>query len=100
MYIEKGIFDVMAGCSINERMDGLLLQNEEYIKMQNKIEEQIMLFDKLNLTKEQCLVVDRLISAHTESGVNSLHSSASCMTLPNIKSLDIPNDSHIVLSSV
>ena len=37
MYIEKGIFDVMAGCSINERMDGLLLQNEEYIKMQNKI---------------------------------------------------------------
>ena len=40
MYIEKGIFDVMAGCSINERMDGLLLQNEEYIKMQNKIEEQ------------------------------------------------------------
>ena len=51
MYIEKGIFDVMAGCSINERMDGLLLQNEEYIKMQNKIEEQIMLFDKLNLTK-------------------------------------------------
>ena len=69
MYIEKGIFDVMAGYSINERMDGLLLQNEEYIKMQNKIEEQIMLFDKLNLTKEQCLVVDRLISAHTESGV-------------------------------
>lgn len=67
--MEKGIFDVMAGCSINERMDGLLLQNEEYIKMQNKIEEQIMLFDKLNLTKEQCLVVDRLISAHTESGV-------------------------------
>lgn len=35
---------------------------------QNKIKEQIMQFDQLNLTKEQCLVVDRLISVYTESG--------------------------------
>ena len=64
----SNIFEIMADYSINEGMDSILLQNEEYIEMQNKIEEQIIQFDKLNLTKEQCLVIDRLISAHTESG--------------------------------
>lgn len=64
----SNIFNIMADYSINEGMDSILLQNEEYMEMQNKIEEQMMQFDKLNLTKEQCLVVDRLISAHTESG--------------------------------
>lgn len=66
--MKKTIFDVMAGYSVNEGMDNLLLQNEEYIKIQDKIEEQIMQFDQLNLTKEQRLVVDRLISAYTECG--------------------------------
>ena len=64
----SNIFNIMADYSINEGMDSILLQNEEYMEMQNKIEEQMMQFDKLNLTKEQCLVVDRLISAYTESG--------------------------------
>ena len=66
--MEKRIFDIMAGCSINEGMDSLLLQDEEYIKIQNKITEHRVQFDKLNLPKEQCLIVDRLLSAHMESG--------------------------------
>lgn len=66
--MEKNIFDRIADHSINEGMDSILLQNEEYMEVQNKIDEQMMQFDKLNLTKEQCLVVDRLISAQTESG--------------------------------
>ena len=66
--MEKNIFDAMADYSINEGMDSLLLQNEEYIKIQDKIAEQREQFDRLNLTKEQCLVVDRLLSVHTESG--------------------------------
>lgn len=66
--MEKTIFDVMAGYSINEGMDSLLLQNEKYIKIQDKIETQKERFDSLNLTKEQCLIIDRLIAAHTESG--------------------------------
>lgn len=66
--MEKNIFDAMVEYSINEGMDSLLLQNEEYIKIQDKIAEQREQFDKLDLTKEQCLVVDRLLSVHTESG--------------------------------
>ena len=66
--MEKNIFDVMADYSINEGMDSLLLQNEEYTKIQDKIAEQRERFDRLNLTKEQCLIIDRLLSAHTESG--------------------------------
>ena len=65
--MERNIFAAMADYSINEGMDSLLLQNEEYIKIQDKIAEQRAQFDKLNLSKEQCLIVDRLLSAHTES---------------------------------
>ena len=66
--MKKSIFDIMEEYSINEGLDNILLQDEEYIKIQDKIDEQREQFDKLNLTKEQCLVVDRLLSVHTESG--------------------------------
>ncbi len=66
--MKKSIFNIMEEYSINEGLDNISLQDEEYIKIQNKIEEQRVQFDKLNLTKEQCLIVDQLLSAHTESG--------------------------------
>ena len=66
--MQKNIFDRMTDYSMNEGMDGILLKNREYMEVQDKIEEQNLQFDKLNLTKEQCLVVDRLISAYAECG--------------------------------
>ena len=66
--MRKSIFDIITECSINERMDSDLLQNDEYMKIQNKISEQAVQFDKLGLSNEQRLVIDRLISSHTESG--------------------------------
>lgn len=66
--MEKNIFDIVTDYSINEGMDSLLLQNEEYVRIQDKIAEQGEQFDKLNLTKEQNFIVDRLLSAHMESG--------------------------------
>lgn len=69
MYTEKSIFDVMVGYATNEGLDSHLLQNAEYIKVQDKIIAQIKQFDELNLTKEQRLIADRLTSAYTESGV-------------------------------
>lgn len=66
--MKKNIFDIMTEYAINEGMDNVLLQNEEYIKIQNKIEEQRVQFDKLKLSKEQCLIVDRLLSTYMESG--------------------------------
>ena len=66
--MEKSLFDVVVDCSVNERMDSQLLQDKEYIRIQDKIAKQREQFNKLNLTKEQCQIVDRLLSAHTESG--------------------------------
>lgn len=65
---EKDIFEIITEYSVNERMDNILLQNEEYREIQNKIEKQIEQFNELNLNSEQRLVVDRLISIHIESG--------------------------------
>lgn len=66
--MKKSMFDVITEYSINEGLDKILLQSEEYIKIQNKIAEQRAHLDKVNLTKEQCLIIDRLLSAHIESG--------------------------------
>lgn len=64
----QSIFDVITESAINERLDNTILQNEEYIKIQNKISENSSQLDKLNLTKEELLVIDRLVCSHAESG--------------------------------
>ena len=66
--MQKKIFAIMADYSVNEGMDDILLQTEEYRKILDKIEEQKKQLDKSNPTKEQCQIVDRLLSSHTESG--------------------------------
>ena len=65
---EKSIFDVIAGYSINEGLDKILRQNKEYVKIQRSIEEQTEQLDSQNFTREQRLLIDRLVCAHTESG--------------------------------
>lgn len=66
--MKEDIFNVITDCAVNERMDDVLIQNKEYMQIQDKIEKEMQQFDKLNLTKEDSLIVDRLISFHTESG--------------------------------
>ena len=65
---EKNIFDIIREHSINDGLDEIILQNEEYIQSQQKINEQADQLDKQDFTKEQRLLIDRLVSAHTESG--------------------------------
>lgn len=66
--MSKNIFDIISEYSINEGLDSVLLQDKEYMKIQNKISEQGKQFDKLDLTGEQRLIIDRLICSYTESG--------------------------------
>ncbi len=47
---ERSVFEVITDYAVNERIKILLL------------------FEELNLDKEQRLIVDRLVSLHTESG--------------------------------
>lgn len=65
---EKNIFEVVTDYSVNERINEILLEDEQYQDIQRQIDNQIGLFDGLNLDKEQKLIVDRLVSLHTESG--------------------------------
>lgn len=64
----KSLFDVITGYSVNEGLDEVLKQDEEYIKIQKRIDEQAGQLDKQDFTKEQRLMIDRLVCAHTESG--------------------------------
>lgn len=65
---EKSIFDVIAGYSVNEGLDKVLRQNTEYLKIQKSIDEQAEQLDSQDFTREQRLLIDRLVCAHTESG--------------------------------
>ncbi len=47
------IFDIIMDYSVNEGMDKILLENEEYIGIQKEIDEQIAAYKKLGLAKEQ-----------------------------------------------
>lgn len=66
--MEKNIFEILTEYTVDERLDNILLQDDEYQKVQEKINNLRKQLDKLKLPKEQWLIVDRLISAHTESG--------------------------------
>ena len=59
------IFDIITNYSVNEGINKILLEDEEYRKIQKEIDEKIKRYKQLGLTKEQRLEVDRLISAHT-----------------------------------
>lgn len=66
--MDKNIFDVLTENAINERLDNILLQDIEYQKVQKKIDNLMAQFEDMELSKEQRLIVDRLISSHIEIG--------------------------------
>ena len=65
---EKRLFDVITGYAVNEGLDEVLQQNEEYIKIQKRIEEQAEQLDRQYFSKEQRLMIDKLVCVHTENG--------------------------------
>lgn len=67
--MENSIFDIIMNYSVNEEMNKILLEDEEYIGIQKEIDEQTEEYEKPGLTKVQYLAVDRLVSAYTASDV-------------------------------
>ena len=65
---EKNLFDVITDYSVNEGLDKAMWQNEEYIEIQKRINEQTEQLDRRYFTKEQRLMIDKLVCAHTENG--------------------------------
>ncbi len=66
--MEKNIFDVITEYAVNEAVNSTLLQNGEYKRIQAEIDSLTDGFDKMNLPKEQRLLIDRLLSSYNESG--------------------------------
>lgn len=66
--MEKDILDIITEYAVNEGIDETLLYDAEYVKIQDKIRDMSARFDKLDLTKEERLVVGRMIAAQVESG--------------------------------
>lgn len=65
---KKNIFDVIMEHSVDDGLDEMLLQDEEYMQIQKKIAEQTGQLDRQEFTREQRLMIDRLVCAYTESG--------------------------------
>ncbi len=66
--MDKDIFDVITGYGVNEAVNNTLFHNEEYKWIQAEIDSLTDGFDKMNLPKEQRLLIDRLLSSYNESG--------------------------------
>ena len=66
--MENNIFEVLTEHAINERLDEILLQDNEHQKLQEKIDNLIEQVKMLNLPREQWLIIDELVSAHTQCG--------------------------------
>lgn len=66
--MDKNVFEILMDNAVNDRLDNILLQDSEYQQVQNKISNLAEQLKKLELPKEQKLMVDQLISLHTESG--------------------------------
>ena len=64
----KNIYDILIENATNEYMDNILLQDTEYKEVQDKISELTEQIDMFDLSKEQKLIMDRLVSSYTASG--------------------------------
>ena len=64
----ESIFNELVGMATNERLDNILSKDKGFLEVQEKAARAIKLFEELELTEEQQLIVDRMVSAHNESG--------------------------------
>lgn len=66
--MNENILEILTDNALNERLNGVLLQDEEYQGIQVEIEGLEEKFYELKLPKEQRLIIDNLVSANTDSG--------------------------------
>ena len=64
----SSIIEILSGHIMNERLDNILLDDPEYIKILESIDQATVCFESLNLPMGQRMIVDNLISAYTAYG--------------------------------
>ena len=65
--MDKDIFDVITEYAVNESVNIILLQNDEYKQIQAKIDSLTDELDRYILPKELRALIDRLISSCNEN---------------------------------
>lgn len=68
--MEKSILEVITGYAVNEGLSHVLQQDDEYKRIQEKIDDLTSEFDALDLSEKQRLLVDRLISSYNQNGAH------------------------------
>lgn len=66
--MEKSIFEVITEYAVNDGLNNVILQSDEYKQIQKEIDDLTSKFDALDLPKEQRLIVDGLLTSYNESG--------------------------------
>ena len=66
--MSKDIFEVLTEYAVNESVNIILLPNDEYKQIQNKIDSLTGELDKFILPKELKVFIDSLISSYIENG--------------------------------
>ena len=64
----SSIIKILSGHLMNERLDNILLDDPEYIKILESIDQATVCFESLKLPMGQRMIVDNLISAYTAYG--------------------------------
>lgn len=63
----KTVFDTIVEQFINERLDDIMMQDTEYVVLQDELWKEKERFDRLDLSEEQRSVVEKLISIHIKA---------------------------------
>lgn len=66
--MRKSIFDIITEYAINEGVNSVVRQDDEYKQIQEKIDTLTNEFTALGLSEEQRLLTDRLLTCYNESG--------------------------------
>lgn len=64
----ESLFDEFVGMATNVRLDNILNKDKGFLEVQEKTSRAIKSFEELELTEQQQLIVDRMVSAHNEAG--------------------------------
>lgn len=65
--MEKEFFDMITEYFINERLGDIMMQDEKYVRLQNKIWEHMEWLKEAGMDEEQHLAIEELLLLHIRS---------------------------------
>lgn len=66
--MDRDVFEILMENAVNDRLDDILLENEEYSRIQAKVCSMSGRLDDFDFTEEQRSFIDELVCAYMESG--------------------------------